>query len=87
MAFSLLHSVQRDKKLKMAAESGPPDNPHDATKEAETVIVGRDVEEVTTHSYRPSKWQSNITIISCVSSQIHRLKLLLLTQLVHRQFQ
>ncbi|CAG7915868.1 unnamed protein product [Penicillium olsonii] len=28
-------------------------------------VVARDVEEVTTHSYRPSRWQSNITIISC----------------------
>ncbi|CAG8426756.1 unnamed protein product [Penicillium salamii] len=33
-------------------------------KKTETVEA-RDVEEVTTHSYRPSRWQSNITIISC----------------------
>ncbi|CAG8389550.1 unnamed protein product [Penicillium salamii] len=33
-------------------------------KKTETVVA-RDVEEVTTHSYRPSRWQSNITIISC----------------------
>ncbi|CAG7956235.1 unnamed protein product [Penicillium salamii] len=33
-------------------------------KNTETVVA-RDVEEITTHSYRPSRWQSNITIISC----------------------
>ncbi|KAJ5700201.1 hypothetical protein N7536_003214 [Penicillium majusculum] len=47
-----------------ATESGTPSNPpQDETKNANTV-VSRDVEEVT-HSYRPSRWQSNITIISC----------------------
>ncbi|CAI7650409.1 unnamed protein product [Penicillium glandicola] len=47
-----------------ASESGTPCNPpQDETKNTNTV-VSRDVEEVT-HSYRPSRWQSNITIISC----------------------
>ncbi|KAJ5365780.1 Major facilitator superfamily domain general substrate transporter [Penicillium concentricum] len=47
-----------------AAESGTPCNPpQDETKNANIVVSGN-VEEVT-HSYRPSIWQSNITIISC----------------------
>lgn len=55
----------------MAAESGTPGNPpQDTTKEADTVVVGRDVEEMTTHPYRPTRWQSNITIISCVSIKL-----------------
>ncbi|KAJ5754153.1 uncharacterized protein N7511_008306 [Penicillium nucicola] len=45
-------------------ERGTP-GPQDETKKSETVINGRDVEEVTTHSYRPTRLQSNITIISC----------------------
>ncbi|KAJ9480607.1 hypothetical protein VN97_g12944 [Penicillium thymicola] len=47
-----------------AAESGTPSNPpQDETKNASTVVSG-DVEKVA-NSYRPSRWQSNITIISC----------------------
>ncbi|KAJ6008762.1 hypothetical protein N7499_001189 [Penicillium canescens] len=46
-------------------ESGTPSHQQDETKKSETLVNGRDVEEVTTHSYRPSRWQSNITIISC----------------------
>jgi hypothetical protein len=65
-----LRSLARIKIFKMAVESGTSSTPQDATKEAETVIVGRDVEEVTTQSYHPSKWQSNITIISCVSANL-----------------
>ena len=57
-----------------AVQSGTLGNPQqDATKNTETVVVGRDVEEVTTYSYRPSRWQSNITIISCVSLKLTEL--------------
>ncbi|KAK4903713.1 hypothetical protein LTR66_017989 [Elasticomyces elasticus] len=44
------------------AEREPRENPE--AKKTETVVA-RDVEEVTTHSYSPSRWRSNITIISC----------------------
>ncbi|CAI7628405.1 unnamed protein product [Penicillium bialowiezense] len=44
------------------AEREARENPEAKTTET---VVARDVEEVTTHSYRPTRWQSNITIISC----------------------
>jgi hypothetical protein len=47
------------------SESGNAD-----AKKAETVVVGKDAEEATVNSYRPSRWQSNITIISCVSLRL-----------------
>jgi hypothetical protein len=69
-------------------ESGTPGPQTDETKQSETLVNGRDVEEFTTHSYRPSRWQSNITIISCVSRRINIVDaFLLLTSLVYRQLQ
>jgi hypothetical protein len=69
-------------------ESGTPGRQQDETKKSETLVNGRDVEEITTHSYRPSRWQSNITIISCVSRGTEIVNaILLLTFLVYCQLQ
>lgn len=48
----------------MSLESEKQENSE--VQKAGTIVTGRDA-EVTTHSYRPARWQSNITIISCVS--------------------
>jgi len=44
--------------------------PEDKSQGEQTITVRADVQDIPVDSYHPKKWQSNITILSCVSEQV-----------------
>lgn len=60
--------------------------PNHESKGQDTVVVDRGLEN-SRQVYRPTRWQSNLTILSCVSQSPLRLASRELTESVHRQLQ